>query len=300
MLANDGWNYLNPIGTCGNIAQAGAVLAIAIKVHDQKMKQVAYPSALSAALGITEPAVFGVNLRLVKPFIAAMIGGGVGGFLASIFHLKATGMGITGIPGTLLYLNNQLPFYILVNLVAFAVAFSITWLFCVPKTEKEEVVEPKEEKEVSSESLFAIASGDAIEMSAIKDPMFAEGIMGPCAAIEPADGKIYAPADGTISFISESEHAIGIITNEGAEILLHLGIDTVKITDEKVFDTKITMGQQIERGDLLTIMDLDGVERHQCQKTVITIVTNYNSYTDIAQVKTGSITPDDIIMELSL
>lgn len=300
MLANDGWNYLNPIGTCGNIAQAGAVLAIAIKVHDQKMKQVAYPSALSAALGITEPAVFGVNLRLVKPFIAAMIGGGVGGFLASIFHLKATGMGITSIPGTLLYLNEQLPFYILVNLVAFAVAFSITWLFCVPKTEKEEVVEPKEEKEVSSESLFAIASGDAIEMSAIKDPMFAEGIMGPCAAIEPADGKIYAPADGTISFISESEHAIGIITNEGAEILLHLGIDTVKITDEKVFDTKVTMGQKVKKGDLLTVMDLDGVERHQCQKTVITIVTNYNSYTDIAQVKTGSITPDDIIMELSL
>ena len=104
-----------------------------------------------------------------------MIGGGVGGFLASIFHLKATGMGITGIPGTLLYLNEQLPFYILVNLVAFAVAFSITWLFCVPKAEK--VVEPKEEKEVSSESLFAIASGDAIEMSEIKDPMFAEGIM---------------------------------------------------------------------------------------------------------------------------
>ena len=229
-----------------------------------------------------------------------MIGGGVGGFLASIFHLKATGMGITGIPGTLLYLNNQLPFYILVNLVAFAVAFSITWLFCVPKTEKEEVVEPKEEKEVSSESLFAIASGDAIEMSAIKDPMFAEGIMGPCAAIEPVDGKIYAPADGTISFISESEHAIGIITNEGAELLLHLGIDTVKITDEKAFDTKITMGQKVKKGDLLTVMDLDGVERHQCQKTVITIVTNHNSYTDIAQVKTGSITPDDIIMELSL
>ena len=158
----------------------------------------------------------------------------------------------------------------------------------------------KEEKEVSSESLFAIASGDAIEMSEIKDPMFAEGIMGPCAAIEPADGKIYAPADGTISFISESEHAIGIITNVGAEILLHLGIDTVKITDEKVFDTKITMGQKVKKGDLLTVMDLDGVERHQCQKTVITIVTNYNSYTDIAQVKTGSITPDDIIMELSL
>lgn len=129
MLANDGWNYLNPIGTCGNVAQAGAVLAVAIKAVSNKTKQVAYPSCLSALLGITEPAVFGVNLRYVKPFIMSMVGGGVGGFLASLFHLKATGMSITGIPGTLLYLNEQLPIYIFVNVVAFAVAFILTWLF---------------------------------------------------------------------------------------------------------------------------------------------------------------------------
>lgn len=129
MLAQDGWNYLNPIGTCGNVAQAGAVLAVAIKAHSNKTKQVAYPSCLSALLGITEPAVFGVNLRFMKPFVCAMIGGGVGGFLASILHLRATGMSITGIPGTLLYLNSQLPFYILVNCVAFAVAFVLTYLF---------------------------------------------------------------------------------------------------------------------------------------------------------------------------
>lgn len=129
MLAKDGWNYLNPIGTCGNVAQAGAVLAVAIKAHSAKTKQVAYPSCLSALLGITEPAVFGVNLRFVKPFVMSMIGGGVGGFLASLFGLRATGMSITGIPGTLLYLNEQLPLYILVNVVAFAVAFGLTWLF---------------------------------------------------------------------------------------------------------------------------------------------------------------------------
>lgn len=127
MLANDGWNYLNPIGTCGNVAQAGAVLAVAIKALSAKTKQVAYPSCLSALLGITEPAVFGVNLRFVKPFIMAMIGGG--GFLASLLGLRATGMPITGIPGTLLYLNGQLPFYILVNVVAFAVAFVLTYFF---------------------------------------------------------------------------------------------------------------------------------------------------------------------------
>lgn len=129
MLAQDGWNYLNPIGTCGNVAQAGAVLAVAIKAASAKTKQIAYPSCLSALLGITEPAVFGVNLRFVKPFIMSMIGGGVGGFLASLLHLRATGMSITGIPGTLLYLNEQLPLYILVNVVAFAVSFVLTWMF---------------------------------------------------------------------------------------------------------------------------------------------------------------------------
>lgn len=129
MLAQDGWNYLNPIGTCGNVAQAGAVLAVAIKAVSNKTKQVAYPSCLSALLGITEPAVFGVNLKFVKPFIMAMIGGGVGGFLASIFQLKATGMSITGIPGTLLYLNSQLPLYILVNVISFGTAFALTYFF---------------------------------------------------------------------------------------------------------------------------------------------------------------------------
>lgn len=129
MLAQDGWNYLNPIGSCGNMAQAGAVLAVAIKAASNKTKQVAYPSALSAALGITEPAVFGVNLRFVRPYVMAMIGGGAGGFLASLLGLRATGMSITGIPGTLLYLNEQLPWYVLVNLVAFGVAFALTWFF---------------------------------------------------------------------------------------------------------------------------------------------------------------------------
>ena len=129
MLAQGGWNYLNPIGTCGNVAQAGAVLAVAIKAVSNKTKQVAYPSCLSALLGITEPAVFGVNLRFVKPFIMSMIGGGIGGFLASNLHLRATGMSITGIPGTLLYLNDQFPLYLLVNVISFAAAFALTWMF---------------------------------------------------------------------------------------------------------------------------------------------------------------------------
>jgi len=136
MLGKDGWDYLNPIGSCGNVAQAGAVLAVSIKSLSPKIKQIGYPSALSAALGITEPAIFGISLRLIKPYIMAMIGGGVGGFLASILHLRADGMALTGIPGMLLYLNEQLPLFIFVNLVAFGVAFGLTWVFGYQKNQE--------------------------------------------------------------------------------------------------------------------------------------------------------------------
>ncbi|MFS0863085.1 sucrose-specific PTS transporter subunit IIBC [Fredinandcohnia sp. 179-A 10B2 NHS] len=129
LLENFGNNPYNAIVTCATAAQGGATLAVALKTKSKKLKALALPSTLSAFLGITEPAIFGVNLRYVKPFIMGLIGGGVGGFLASIFGLKATGMAITVIPGTLLYLNDQILLYILVNLVAIAVAFALTWMF---------------------------------------------------------------------------------------------------------------------------------------------------------------------------
>lgn len=297
MLAKDGWNYLNPIGTCGNVAQAGAVLAVAIKIKNNKTKQVAYPSALSALLGITEPAVFGVNLRLVKPFIAAMIGGGVGGFFASIFHLKATGMSITGIPGTLLYLNSQLPIYILVNVIAFAVAFAITWFFGVKNEEEKEAEAPAPVIENESETLYAIADGDAIVAADIEDPTFADGLLGPCFGIRPTNGNVYAPADGVITLTVPTKHAIGITTSNGAEILLHLGLDTVKM-EGKCFQDQLQVGAHMKKGDLLTTMDLDMVKKAGYSTTMITIVTNGQNYDDIHQIKTGEIKAGDEVMAL--
>lgn len=297
MLAKDGWNYLNPIGTCGNVAQAGAVLAVAIKIKNNKTKQVSYPSSLSALLGITEPAVFGVNLRLVKPFIAAMIGGGVGGFFASIFHLKATGMSITGIPGTLLYLNSQLPIYILVNVIAFAVAFAITWFFGVKNEEEKEAEAPAPVIENESETLYAIADGEAIVAADIEDPTFADGLLGPCFGIRPTNGNVYAPADGVITLTVPTKHAIGITTSNGAEILLHLGLDTVKM-EGKCFQDQLQVGAHVKKGDLLTTMDLDMVKKAGYSTTMITIVTNGQNYDDIHQIKTGEIKAGDEVMAL--
>ncbi|MFJ6412902.1 sucrose-specific PTS transporter subunit IIBC [Terribacillus sp. AE2B 122] len=129
LLENRGMNPFNAIITCGMAAQGAACLAVGLKTKDTKLKALALPSSFSAFLGISEPAIFGINLRFVKPFIMGLIGGGVGGFLASLLDLAGTGMSITVIPGTLLYLNSQLPFYILINLVAMAVAFTLTWMF---------------------------------------------------------------------------------------------------------------------------------------------------------------------------
>lgn len=129
LLENRGMNPFNAIITCGMAAQDAACLAVGLKTKDAKLKAIALPSSFSAFLGISEPAIFGINLRFIKPFIMGLIGGGVGGFLASLLDLAGTGMSITVIPGTLLYLNSQLPFYILINLVAMAVAFTLTWMF---------------------------------------------------------------------------------------------------------------------------------------------------------------------------
>lgn len=129
MIADTGWNLVNPISTCSIVAQAGAAFAVGMKSKSKKIKALSFPSVISALLGITEPAIFGINLRFVKPFIMGLIGGAAGGFLASLLKLKASGMGITAIPGSLLYLNNQFILYILVAVFSFAVAFVLTYLF---------------------------------------------------------------------------------------------------------------------------------------------------------------------------
>lgn len=129
MLAHTKWDFVNPVGSCAIVAQAGAAFAVGVKSKSVKIKALSFPSVISALLGITEPAIFGVNLRFVKPFIMGLVGGGVGGFLASLFQLKATGMGISALPGMLLYLNNQFPIYILVTVISFGVAFALTFLF---------------------------------------------------------------------------------------------------------------------------------------------------------------------------
>lgn len=284
MLAQDGWNYLNPIGTCGNVAQAGAVLAVAVKARSNKTKQVAYPSCLSALLGITEPAVFGVNLRFVKPFVMAMIGGGVGGFLASLLHLRATGMSITGIPGTLLYLNEQLPLYLLVNVSSFAVAFAMTWFFGFREENKDTDGAAAQKTEIKREPvkvLKAFVSGKVIPITEVKDDVFSSKALGDGIAIEPTEQEILAPCDGTVSMIAEgSNHAIGMTLNNRAEILLHIGLDTVGLNGEG-FQVLVQAEEEVKQGQKLMTFDKKFIESKGLSATCILVLTNSDEYPDV-------------------
>ncbi|PFN83864.1 PTS beta-glucoside transporter subunit EIIBCA [Bacillus sp. AFS076308] len=296
MLSQTGWNMLNPIGTCGNMAQAGAVLAVGIKTFSPKMKQIAYPASLSATLGITEPAVFGVNLRLVKPFVMSMIGGGVGGFLASILQLKATGMALTGIPGTLLYLNNQLPLYILVNVVAFSVSFVLTYTIGYKPVETgnqkqvnkisnssimPQVVNVKDEK------LYAPVTGKVMDLSEVNDPVFSKKLMGDGFAVTPSDGQIVAPVAGTVSMVQG--HAVGLNRTDGLEVLVHLGIDTVSLKGAP-FSNKVKVGDFVNGGDPIVMVDWKKVTDAGLATTTMVVITNTNDKLDSLDFHTGEAT----------
>ena len=305
MLAQTGWNMLNPIGSCGNMAQAGAVLAVAIKSRNVKMKQIAYPSALSATLGITEPAIFGVTLRLGKPYIMSMIGGGVGGFLASILGLKATGMAVTAIPGTLLYLNNQLPLYILTNVVAMAVAFALT--YTIGYKEETETASASNGSKTSASStvssiqcvpgiVYAPVSGNVIPSEEVPDETFATGVLGRGVGIQPTEGVIVAPCDGEISTVADTKHAVGISTPDGMELLIHVGVDTVAMNGDG-FSALVQEGQQIKAGERLLTFDRAKIAAAKHPDVVVVLVTNSDDYQNLT-IQSGECKALDKVIEV--
>lgn len=296
LVERTGVNPFNAIITCAMAAQGAACLAVGLKTKNTKLKALALPSSLSALLGITEPAIFGVNLRYMKPFVMGLIGGAAGGFLASLFQLAGNGMAITVIPGTLLYLNGQLPMYILVNLVAMAVAFVLTWLFgyrdemsagpaeqtagsggTVSAPPRSEEMRPENTTDVNVRTASPVfapnlveaadepgtltflvpLTGTLVALDQVPDPGFAGKQLGDGIAIEPSEGKVYAPFDGTVAHvIKKSKHAVILEHASGAQVLIHVGIDTVSLKGEG-FVLHVETGEQVKAGQLLIEFDLD-------------------------------------------
>lgn len=287
-LSMYGMTYWLPLASAANVAQGGAALAVAFKSKNKKMKSVALPSALSACMGITEPAIFGVNLRFGRPFIAASIGGACGALYASVVGLGATGTGVTGIFGILLHLHNPLN-YIIAMLIAFGVAFVLTGIlgFEEDTEETKDTEEVKEIKKLEEAKEFpSPIPGEVIALSEIPDETFASGVLGDGVGVKPSEGKVYAPFDGTVTTVFDTKHAVGLAAEDGMELLIHVGIDTVTLKGEP-FTAHVESGQRVKKGDLLTTFDMEKIEAAGLSTVSAVIVTEPAECGDI------KITPRD-------
>lgn len=297
LVSNTGKDPLNAIITAAMTAQAGATLAVGLKTKDAKLKALAFPATLSAVLGITEPAIFGVNLRFGKPFIMGLIAGAAGGWLASILNLAGTGFGVTIVPGTLLYLNGQVLKYVIMVLVTLALGFALTWLFGYKEEEVEALEEVVAEDIASAESapvalqaetIAAPLKGEVVALENVNDPVFSSGAMGKGAAIKPSGNQVVAPFDGEVQIAFPTGHAYGLKSDKGAEVLIHIGIDTVSL-DGKGFDAKVQANQRVKKGDVLATFDSSVITEAGLDDTTMVIVTNTADFEDVSSVATGSV-----------
>ncbi|HES9527007.1 putative sucrose-specific phosphotransferase system (PTS), IIABC component [Streptococcus pneumoniae] len=310
LLAADHANPFNAIITAAMTAQGAATVAVGVKTKNPKLKTLAFPAALSAFLGITEPAIFGVNLRFRKPFFLSLIAGAIGGGLASILGLAGTGNGITIIPGTMLYVGNgQLPQYLLMVAVSFALGFALTYMFgyedevdATAAAKQAEVAEEKEEvapAALQNETLVTPIVGDVVALADVNDPVFSSGAMGQGIAVKPSQGVVYAPADAEVSIAFPTGHAFGLKTRNGAEVLIHVGIDTVSMNGDG-FEAKVAQGDKVKAGDVLGTFDSNKIAAAGLDDTTMVIVTNTGDYASVAPVATGSVSKGDAVIEVKI
>lgn len=304
LIANEGKDAFNAIITAAMTAQAGATLAVGVKTKSKKLKALAFPAALSAGLGITEPAIFGVNLRYGKPFVLGLVAGAAGGWLASILGLAGTGFGITIIPGTLLYLNGQVLQYIFMVLVTTGLGFGLTYAFGY-KDAEEEVTEAKEVVEaneaaapvLADETIVSPIVGQMFDLKDVNDPVFSSGAMGQGIAVKPSEGVVYAPADAEVTIAFATGHAYGLKTAKGAEILIYVGIDTVSMNGDG-FDQKVAQGDKVKAGDVLGTFDAAKIAAAGLDDTTMVIVTNTADYASVTPVAEGTVAKGDAVIEL--
>lgn len=309
-IAKYGVTYWLPLASAANIAQGAAALAVALKSKDKRIKSLALPSSLSAFMGITEPAIFGVNLRFFKPFIAGCIGGGVGALYASVIHLGAKGTGVTGIFGILLCLDTPVQ-YLIEMVLAVAVAFVISFILykdAAPAVQESaaEAADPADAQEAPGENkeddekeedLYSPAAGRLLPLSEVTDETFASEVLGTTIAVQPSDGRILAPCSGVVSSIYDTGHAVCLTTRSGAELLIHIGIDTVKM-EGRGFTKKVADGDSVKAGDVLVEADLDAIREAGYDTATMMILTNADDYAEISKAEPGEVTGGQVVMTI--
>ena len=287
--ATTGGSFIFTTASMNNVAQGAAVLAVLFLTKNEKMKSICSASGVSALLGITEPAMFGVTLKLKYPFYAAIIGSAVGNAYCAATGVLAQALGAAGLPGFLSMLPKDYLNFAIGLILSMAVSAVLTAIFWkklnierednkAQTSVKEEVKEIEVQESTAdtaeeTNELYAPMKGEVLDVSKSADPAFASKAMGEGVAINPSEGVIYAPADGTISLIFPTKHAMGITLNSGIELLIHAGIDTVKM-EGKGFETFVETGAKVKKGDKLLSFDMDLVKEKGYQTQTMFLVAD--------------------------
>ena len=313
-------DFIFVVASMANVAQGAATFAILFLTKSEKTKGLASSAGVSALLGITEPALFGVNLKYKFPFFCALIGSAVGALFAGLLQVVAVSLGSAGFLGFLSINATSIPFYLLCEVIAFAVAFALTYFYGKTKAaavfaaegnvavaEASEKIEAKEVAAASEEVEATLADevivtpivGSAVALADVNDPVFSSGAMGQGIAIKPTEGVVYAPADAEVTIAFATGHAYGLKTANGAEILIHVGIDTVSMNGEG-FDQKVAQGDKVKAGDILGTFDAAKIAAAGLEDTTMVIVTNTADFASVTPLATGSVAKGDAIIEVKV
>ncbi|MDZ5588658.1 beta-glucoside-specific PTS transporter subunit IIABC [Enterococcus cecorum] len=292
-LSNLGFDTMAPMLLPAIVAQGGAALAVAVRTKDIKMRSLGISSGLTTFFGITEPAVYGVTLPLKKPFIAACISGAVGGAIIGWAKVKVFAFGLISVLSipTFISPNPEIESNVMMAVIATIVSFVLGFILTLVLYKEKQTAETIEKTTTDSKAqttdtqiqrvvLKSPLTGEVVALSEVPDPVFASGAMGKGIAIQPTKGELLAPADGVIMTAFPTGHAIGMKTNDGVEILMHIGMDTVELEGDG-FTLKVKEGQQVKQGDLLVQFDVERVSNKGYNLITPIIVTNTNDYADI-------------------
>lgn len=278
-----------------SFVQTGAVFAIWLKTKNVKLKDVALPAWISGIFGVTEPAIYGVTLPNGKQFILTCIGAGIAAAIAMMLGVSQytmAGLGVFALPGCIDPANpgNSLMMTAIVSILATVIGFVMAFVtFKDSKNETAEAPKTQDEIQVKKEVLGSPLTGKVMELSEVEDAAFSGGLLGKGFAIDPTEGDVVAPCDGTVMTLFPTKHAIGIVSDDGAEVLIHLGLNTVQL-EGKYFTAHVKQGDHVKKGQLLVSVDLDSVKKEGYSMVTPVIITNTTDYLDIVEMKNGDIT----------
>lgn len=296
LIADAGGTGLWPMIALSNIAQGSAVFAyFLMHRHDEREAQVSLPATISAYLGVTEPALFGVNVKYIYPFVAGMIGSSIAGLLSVTFNITAASIGIGGLPGILSIQPQYMLPFAMIMLVAVAVPMALTFFFRKVGlfTKTEDSTELQEEFAAQEEAEFAVSdhttalvktvqlvsplAGKVKSLSQATDPVFSSGVMGQGVVIEPSQGELVSPVNGTVTVLFPTKHAVGIVSEEGVELLMHIGMDTVSL-DGQGFEAHVAQGDKVKAGQKLITFDMEAIQGAGLVTETPVIVTNQDDF----------------------